>query len=51
MTAHAMKGDRERCLDVGMDNYVSKPLDPEKLFNIINQEMKKNMEPKKKETK
>jgi signal transduction histidine kinase/DNA-binding response OmpR family regulator len=33
MTAHAMKGDRERCLDVGMDNYVSKPLDPEKLFN------------------
>ena len=35
MTAHAMKGDRERCLEVGMDGYISKPLRPSELFEAV----------------
>ncbi len=35
MTAHAMNGDRERCLNGGMDAYVSKPINPDLLFRII----------------
>ena len=35
LTAHAMKGDRERCLEGGMDAYVSKPLRPADLFQAI----------------
>jgi PAS domain S-box-containing protein len=35
MTAHAMKGDRERCLKEGMDGYVSKPLQPTELFEAV----------------
>ena len=35
MTAHAMKGDRERCLEAGMDSYISKPLNPQQLYEII----------------
>jgi two-component system sensor histidine kinase/response regulator len=35
MTAHAMKGDKERCLAAGMDGYVSKPIDVEQLFAVI----------------
>ncbi len=35
MTAAAMKGDRERCLEGGMDDYVSKPIDPQEMFAAI----------------
>ncbi len=35
MTAEAMAGDRQRCLDAGMDGYVSKPLRPTELFSEI----------------
>jgi PAS domain S-box-containing protein len=39
MTAHAMKGDREKCLEAGMDDYVTKPLNPEEVFQRIEEAM------------
>jgi signal transduction histidine kinase/CheY-like chemotaxis protein len=37
MTAHAMKGDQERCLQAGMDAYISKPIEVELLLSLIEQ--------------
>ncbi len=46
MTAHAMQGDRERCVEAGMDDYISKPLDRRSLFAAIDRWM--NTEPEEK---
>lgn len=35
MTAHAMKGDRERCIEAGMDDYISKPISSDMLLKAI----------------
>jgi len=42
MTAYAMAGDRERCIEAGMDDYVTKPLEPRALFNAIDRWTQKN---------
>ncbi len=39
MTAHAMKGDRDKCLAAGMRGYISKPIQPEELFDTMDDVM------------
>jgi len=35
MTANAMEGDRQRCLDAGMNDHLSKPVEPEELWSVL----------------
>jgi signal transduction histidine kinase/ActR/RegA family two-component response regulator len=37
MTAHAMTGDRERCLEAGMSGYISKPIQPANLISMVDE--------------
>jgi CheY-like chemotaxis protein len=43
MTAHAMKGDREKCLEAGMDEYISKPLNAKHLGETISRVMSQQL--------
>jgi CheY-like chemotaxis protein len=44
MTAHAMKGDRELCIQAGMDGYVTKPVRPDALFQALEQFVPRSIE-------
>jgi CheY-like chemotaxis protein len=39
MTAHSMSGDEARCLAAGMDAYLSKPIEPNALFDVVDQQL------------
>lgn len=42
ITAHAMRGDRELCIEAGMDDYISKPITKESIENVIERALKKS---------
>src|ERR1051325_9565432 len=45
MTAHAMVEERQRCLDVGMNDHVAKPIDPERMVATLQRWIAKSREP------
>ena len=45
MTAHAMAEHRQQCIDAGMDDYVSKPVNPEELIEVIEKQISGSAEP------
>lgn len=48
MTAHSMPGDKEKCLNAGMNNYIAKPINPDYLAKIL-EKLKNNAPPDKKQ--
>ncbi|MEZ4524315.1 MAG: AAA family ATPase [Desulfobacterales bacterium] len=45
MTANATKEDRRKCLEAGMNDYIPKPIDPEKLISVIREQLSVKTEP------
>jgi two-component system sensor histidine kinase/response regulator len=45
MTAHAMKGDRERCIEAGMDDYIPKPIAPKAMAAALDKWLEQTLKP------
>ena len=44
MTAHALVGDKERCLEAGMDDYIAKPISPEQVMAVLERYLERSTE-------